>query len=195
MDSKDLQPYLDRLAALYEKMDQEYDRVAGELDFSCAGCDDNCCDSLFIHHTYVEWIFLIRGIRKMASNIQARLVASSREYLARMNMLKAKGEEPLAMCPLNENGKCMAYDHRMMICRLHGVPALIKMPTGAEKRFGGCFRCQEKIAGTNNFPEVDRTPLLTEMAAIERDLLTAAGPRPRVKLSIAEMIIKGAPEL
>ncbi len=195
MDSTELQPYLDRLSGLYAKMDQEYDRVATELDFSCNGCDDNCCDSLFIHHTYIEWIFLIRGIRQMAADVQARLVATSREYLGRMSMLKAKGEEPLAMCPLNQEGKCMAYGQRMMLCRLHGVPAKIIMPTGVEKRFGGCFFVQEKISGSNDFPEINRTPFLTELAVIERDLLTAAGPHPKVKLSIAEMIIKGEPEL
>ena len=195
MESAKIDACIDRLEQLYQRMDEEYGRVAGELGFSCEGCDDNCCDSPFVHHTYIEWIYLVRGIRKMGADVQARLVAVSREYLNRINLLRAKGEDPVSMCPLNEGGRCMAYEHRMMICRLHGVPSSITMPGGGKKEFGGCFRCQEIIAGKNDFPVLDRTPLLSELAAIERDLLSAAGPKPRVKLSIAEMIIKGEPEL
>ena len=32
-----------KVANLYRDMEAAYDRTADELDFSCAGCPDNCC--------------------------------------------------------------------------------------------------------------------------------------------------------
>ena len=50
---------------LYRRMEEAYDKVAGELNFSCAGCPDNCCDSFFLHHTYIEWGYRWEGLLKV----------------------------------------------------------------------------------------------------------------------------------
>ncbi len=183
-----------QLADLYARMEQAYDQVAHALDFSCQGCPDNCCDSFFQHHTYIEWAYLWEGLRGLVPEKRAAIETRAREYVGRLLRLTAAGEPPVLMCPLNEAGLCTLYHHRLMICRMHGVPSWFLLPDGRKKEFRGCFRCQEKIEGRADFPSVDRTPLLRELADLERALLTAAGrPLSRVKLTIAQMIVTGPP--
>ena len=56
-----------KIADLYRRMEEAYDKVAVSLNFSCAGCPDNCCDSFFQHHTYIEWAFLWEGLAATCS--------------------------------------------------------------------------------------------------------------------------------
>ncbi len=188
-----------RLEEIFRKLQDGYDRVAQELRFSCNECPDNCCDSYFLHHTYAEWAFLWIGFRRLDVRRQSTLLERSRTWLHQCEMAMATGERPMVMCPLNENGLCVLYEHRLLVCRTHGVPARITRPDGQELRFPGCFRCQEIVAA--EFPEkqpshVVRTPHLHSMALLENQLLD--GKRhllPKVRITIAEMLVKGPPVL
>lgn len=103
------------------------------------------------------------------------------------------------MCPLNNNGLCMLYEHRLLVCRTHGVPARMTRPDGQELQFPGCFRCQEIVVEEyqeQQAPYVARTPLLYALAALENQLL--GGRRhlyPKVRMTIAEMLVNGPPTL
>jgi cell division protein YceG involved in septum cleavage len=46
----------------------------------------------------------------------------------------AREERPQLMCPLNEEGRCSLYLHRLMICRMHGVPSSLTFPNGQTKK-------------------------------------------------------------
>ena len=88
----------------------------------------------------------------------------------------------------------MLYSHRLMICRLHGIPAAMTRPDGQTMKFPGCFRCQEiiqdKYTKEDDVPYMNRTELLGRIAALESELL--GGRRhlyPKVKKTIAEMIV------
>jgi len=184
-----------RLTDLYARMAAAYDRVAGELSFSCAGCPDNCCDSFFLHHTVIEWSYLWQGLVALDPERLARTKGRAERYLAGAAAAIARNERPQIMCPLNEEGLCALYRHRLMICRMHGVPSAFTLPDGRRQEFPGCFRCQELTAGRDGLPEVDRTELYRELAELERELLTVSGRRgPRVKMTIAEMILAGPPK-
>ncbi|MDF1577760.1 MAG: hypothetical protein RQ753_07070 [Desulfurivibrionaceae bacterium] len=183
-----------RLADLYDRMAGAYDLVAAELAFSCESCDDNCCDSFFLHHTLIEWAYLWQGLGELPEEDLRRVRARAERYLAEAAAAMARGEHPRSMCPLNEEGLCALYRHRLMICRMHGVPARITRPDGKAMQFPGCFRCQELTAGMARTPEVDRTGLYRELAGLEQELVAATGRgRTRIKMSIAEMIVAGPP--
>jgi len=183
-----------RLADLYERMAEAYDLVAEELDFSCEGCSDNCCDSFFLHHTLIEWAYLWQGLKELPVEDLQRIKVRAERYLAEASTAMAKGERPQIMCPLNEEGLCGLYRHRLMICRMHGVPSKITSPDGRAMQFPGCFRCQELTVGRPQIPEVDRTELYRELADLELELVEATGKgRPRIKMAIAEMIVNGPP--
>lgn len=187
------------LRVLYEDMEEAYDAVAGELGHGCAGCPDNCCDSYFLHHTYIEWCYLWLAMDNLEPPMRERLIGRAREYEKQSRELLRDGQRPKLMCPLNEEGRCVLYAHRFMVCRTHGVPAEMTRPDGKKLSFPGCFRCQELVARTSlsaeQIPTMERTRLLQRLAMLEQQLLD--GKRhlmPKVKRTIASMLVEGPPQ-
>jgi len=182
---------------LFHRMEEAYGQVAEKLSFSCKGCPDNCCDSYFQHHTYLEWAYLWQGVEQLGEEKREEIVAKAGDCELAAERALAQGERPQVLCPLNESGLCILYAHRLMICRMHGVPSAMVRPDGKRFAFPGCFRCQEVVAGHNGeVSEVDRTAFYRQLVDLEHELL---GHRrhylPRVKMTIAQMLIKGPPEL
>ena len=191
-----------RLAALYDRMQREYDRAAAQAPgFTCAGCPQNCCTSFFQHHTYVEWAYLWQGLEALPGARRAGFLERARDYLDAARAAQARGEVPAAMCPLITRegedggaGRCGLYAHRLMICRLHGVPHALATPGRPPREFPGCWRYGEAAAAAPVL--LDRTPLYRELAGLERDFLgPRAGRLPRVDLTLAEMLVQGPPGL
>jgi hypothetical protein len=188
-----------QLAELYNEMEGRYQLVADNLHFSCTGCPDNCCDSYFLHHTYVEWAYLWQGFSSLPPAKQNTILARAASYVKQSEMMLLRGERPNIMCPLNDQGLCMLYNHRYMICRLHGVPAQLSLPDGRNFNFPGCFRCQEiveNLPAEKNPAPLQRSDLFKRLADIE---LTCIGRGrhevPKVKMTIAHMLLKGPPQL
>ncbi len=179
---------LEALAALYAEMEAAYDQVANLLDFSCQDCPDNCCDSYFQHHTYIEWAFLWQGLEALPAERQAEYQNRARATLDQYQAALAQGQRPLIMCPLCDNGRCGLYQHRLLICRLHGVPASLTSPNGQERQFPGCFRCQELTADRTNVTTMDRTRFFKTMVSLEQAFLRGRD-LPRIKMTLAEMVI------
>ena len=190
---------LQQLQEIYEALGRDYDNVARQLHFSCVGCPDNCCDSYFLHHTYAEWAYLWLGFNELDPVKQKTLLEKSRDYIKQCGVAESEGERPQLMCPLNEEGLCALYKHRMLVCRTHGVPATMTRPDGQTMRFPGCFRCQDIVKAQYDKmqpPSVERTPLLRQLVLLESELLdNRRHLMPRVKMTIAEMLVKGPPVL
>jgi len=165
---------------------------------SCQGCPDNCCDSYFLHHTAIEWAYLWHGLAALSPPLVEAAVARARLCLDHYLQATEAGTWPKIMCPLNENGLCILYLYRPMICRCHGVAARLRRPDGKTLHFPGCFRCQELTAQSNP-AEMDRTPLLRRLARLEEDFLGEclglSPTRPKVKMTLAAMLVAGPPEL
>ena len=185
-----------KIADLYQRMEEAYDKVAAELDFSCRGCPDNCCDSYFQHHTYIEWAYLWDGVMALPEDRREELLARAKKYVEDCKTAIARNERPQAMCPLVDDGLCSLYAHRLMICRMHGVPSAMTRPDGQAMRFPGCFRCQELTGDREDLPTVDRTDFYRELVGLEVAFL---GSRrnflPKVKMTLAEMLVQGPPKL
>jgi hypothetical protein len=192
--------FSNRIDHIYREMENAYNAVAAQLEFSCTGCPDNCCDSYFEHHTYAEWSFLWLGFRQLPLDKQQQILQRAFSYQQDCTVSFSRNERPQVMCPLNEEGRCIVYRHRLIVCRTHGVPATMTRPDGRRISFPGCFRCQEliKARGQNatNIPSVDRTALLRRFALLENELFD--GRRhlyPKIKLTIAQMLLKGPPSI
>ncbi len=197
-----LPPELSReLAEIYQEMQKQYEEVAEQLPLSCTGCPDNCCDSWFQHHTYCEWAFLWQGLRQLDEEQLQAVVERAREYVRLSNDALAEKKQPRINCPLlDEDGRCGLYEHRMLVCRMHGVPATLTRPDGQAMTFPGCFRCQEiveeKYPGKADVPAMDRTHLFRRIAELESRLMGEKRHLyPRVKKTIADMIVEGPPAL
>ena len=188
---------LRELEDIYAKLQREYERVAEILDFSCSGCPDNCCDSYFVHHTYAEWAHLWLGVRKLTPERQHILITRAKAYMEQCQRDIAAGRRPQIMCPLNEDGLCAVYQHRLLVCRTHGVPASMTRPDGKTLRFPGCFRCQDIVDARGEqvqVPHVERTGLLHKLALLENQLLDNKRHLvPKVKKTIADMLVQGPP--
>ncbi len=194
-----LSPELSKeISEIYQAMQEGYEQVAEDIGLSCQDCPDNCCDSYFLHHTYSEWAYLWEGLRQLDSETLDRITERAKEYVRQSTDVLATGDRPQLMCPLNEDGLCGLYQHRMLVCRMHGIPATLTRPDGQSMRFPGCFRCQEivsdKYEQETEAPAMDRTLLFRRLAALESRLM---GERrhlyPRVKKTIADMIVEGPP--
>lgn len=191
---------VEAVESVYDRLEVLYQQVAEKLKFSCQDCPDNCCDSYFQHHTYLEWAYLHIGLNRLDPEKQSELKLRSMEYVAKVKQAEAAGNRPQVMCPLNEGGLCILYQHRLLVCRTHGVPATITRPDGQTLAFPGCFRCQDiiekKYFHLSDAPKVERTPFLQQLARLENELLNnERAKHPRVKMTIAEMIIAGPPVL
>ena len=183
---------------IYASMVTAYDQVAEAITLTCDGCPDNCCDSYFLHYTYSEWAYLWEGIRRLKDEHLDRIMRRARDCVEQSRAMILRGERPQIMCPLNEDGRCGLYAHRLMICRTHGVPATLTRPDGQLLRFPGCFRCQEMVSTAypvdTDAPAMDRTVLYQRLAQLEsRFLGERRGMLPKIKLTIAEMIVNGPP--
>lgn len=182
-----------RLAALYQKMAQSFAAAAPE-GFTCEGCATNCCVSYFQHHTHVEWHYLWEGLNELSEEKRTRYVERARDYVLKTSAALAEGRTPAEMCPVNDEGKCGLYGHRMMICRMYGVPNFLLGREGL-RQFPGCPECMKLLEAKGEYPRVDRTGLYRELAQLELEFLgSRRNAAPRVDMTLAEMILAGPPK-
>ncbi|WP_027723146.1 hypothetical protein [Maridesulfovibrio zosterae] len=185
-----------KLDSLYERMASAYAETSAKIELSCEGCEQNCCTSYFQHHTYVEWIYLWQGMNKLPEAKRNEYIERSQDYVRNANAMLENGVRPKIMCPLNDNGLCGVYKHRLMICRMHGVVNTLQQPNGRQLSFPGCFKCQDLTKDMADVPVVNRTPLYKELVALEIGLLgNKIRTMPKVDYTLAEMIVMGPPDL
>lgn len=190
-----------KLAAIYDKMVAQYAEAAGAIGLTCDGCADNCCLSFFQHHTYVEWAYLWEGLNQLPPVRLEEIRDRARAYVDQAQVALNRGERPHVMCPLNldeKQGICGLYKHRLMICRMHGVPNILVKPSGQQVQFPGCHRCQELTEGLESegavVPVVNRTTLYKELVMLEMQFVGKDLRQfPKVDHTIAEMIVLGPP--
>ena len=179
------------LTALFNAMDAAYNRAAAHYGFHCNGCKDNCCRSLFFHHTFVEKAFLLYGFSQMEPTRQKEMRQKADVYISRTfkgspALTTPAGTSLKLMCPLNRDGRCALYFFRPMICRLHGLPHHLTRP--ADKtvvRGPGC--AAGKFDGRPYIP-FDRTPFYVQMAGIEKAFRKSTGHTGKIRETIAHML-------
>lgn len=189
--SSDQSRIIQKLADLYAEMDRVYHLGTDAVGLSCEACEDNCCTSYFQHHTTIEWAYLWAGLNALPAEVFQGVAARAEDYVKESRQILAKGLRPKILCPLNQTERCLAYDHRVMICRLHGVPSQLMMPNGTRRTFPGCFRAQSLCRGKAETPLMDRTNLFRKLVLLEREWLDALGRQSsRVNMTVAEMIVQ-----
>jgi hypothetical protein len=75
-----------------------------------------------------------------------------------------------------------------MICRLHGIPHELHPPGRAPKTGPGCAEFHRRC-GRGVYHPFDRTPLYNRLARLEAELRQALGRRPKLRATIAEMLL------
>ena len=131
-------PLLHQLEALFGEMNKAYGDVAGQYRFQCNGCADNCCRTRFYHHTLLEYLYLVEGLRTMATDLRQEIGIRALAVNAKMAYADRRKEALHIMCPLNRDERCLLYAYRPMICRLHGIPHELHRPNGSPINHPGC---------------------------------------------------------
>lgn len=162
---------------LAARVDALCDRITTEYVacLACrAGCDD-CCRHISIFP--VEAAALAMALRDLPAKENARI-----RELARLATSHS--------CPLLENGRCLLYTARPIICRTHGFPLLSDREEAEEIDF-----CPKNFIGINSFPAaavIDLNCLNTTLAAINAVFAASSGFSPRSgqdRLTIAEALL------
>lgn len=175
----------DDLAAVFSDMDRAYEESASSAGFSCTGCAESCCETRFYHFTWVEYLYLLKGLDGLDPD-KSSLVGDRAKYVADFYRKGNQIEVPRIMCPVNEDGLCSLYLYRPMICRLHGIAHEFTM-AGGKKTGPGCALFDESAKG-RDIKVMDRTPFYTRLSMLEkrtRDILDQPG---KIRMTVADMI-------
>lgn len=178
----------EQLEALYNKMDHTWDQVAAHYDFQCNGCKDNCCLSLFFHHTHVEKAYLGHGFGSLPEKEQQQILKKAKQYCSTtFNPANPTALESKKIpCPLLLDGRCTLYQYRPMICRMHGLPHELHKPGLQTFKGPGC---KAGNFDDSNYIPFDRTPFYREMAGIEMAFRSHTGKKTKIKQTVAQMLL------
>jgi hypothetical protein len=76
-----------------------------------------------------------------------------------------------------------------MICRLHGLPYILRMPNGVEEEGPGCAKFEaERVKKGLPYRRIDRTPFYTDLSSLEREVRNKVNYNEKFKRTIAEII-------
>jgi Fe-S-cluster containining protein len=180
--------FFKRLDEIYGIMDDKYKQTAGLYGFECRGCMDNCCLTRFYHHTFMEYLFLLRGFETLFKKKQSEIEKQAMFVITETVAAEKRNEKKIRlMCPLNLGGRCLLYQYRPMICRLHGLPHEIHVP-GKKVEYGpGCNEFDIQTKG-KAYVLFNRTPYYREMALLEKSFRKKYGIGKKIKMTVAEMI-------
>ncbi len=181
------------LTQLYNEMDTAWNRVADIYEFECTGCTDNCCLSLFFHHTYVESAFIKYGTKMLSPETQKEIINKANNYCAQtFGPNQSSPASPVSKkipCPLLLNGQCRLYEFRPMICRMHGLPHELHKPGYGVIKGPGCKAGQ---FDRHTYIPFDRTPFYSRMAGIEMAFRSRTGKSGKIRKTIAQILIDQA---
>ncbi|MFO8084477.1 MAG: hypothetical protein R6U27_09175 [Desulfobacterales bacterium] len=192
-DNKALEPFLEALEKIFAAMNAKYDEAASHYGFYCNGCDENCCKTLFYHHTYLEFFYLKNGLHHLSSNLKEHVFTRAVEVCDDLaKTFNRKNEQPRVMCPANVEGKCVIYDYRPMICRLHGIPSEWTFPakTGRNQTVvsSGCEEFSRQCYNKEYF-KFDRTPFYMDMSRLEKQLREKFSLNQKIKMTVAQILV------
>ena len=186
---KTFRSYEHRLKDIYRGMDDQYGKVSSDYGFDCKGCKESCCETRFFHHTWIEFFYLIQGFRSLVEKEQQEIRHTAMAVCETYRRAEIINTSMRMMCPLNFDGLCRIYDYRPMICRLHGIPHELHKP-GRQTIYGpGCGFFTRRFGDLPYIP-FDRTPFYQEMAVLEQAFRKAIGKNEKIKMTIAEMLLK-----
>jgi len=182
-------PFLKKLETIWADMGQKYQEAADYYGFFCDGCENNCCYTLFYHYTLLEYLFLMKGYSALEHERQNQVTERALKVCDRTPEYDKTGKPVRLLCPLNVDGLCILYEYRPMICRLHGISHQLQKPGQDIMYSPGCEAFTKQCDG-KKYIKFDRTSFYIEMAKLERKLREALGFTQKIKMTVAQMLIK-----
>lgn len=182
-------PYLEKLKGVFKDMDRAYRTAAAGSGFECRGCADNCCLTRFYHHTLLEFMVIYQGLQTLAPTTRDAVVRQAAHVCRAYREADQTDGRIRIMCPLNRHDRCLLYDHRPMICRMHGIPHRLRHPVQGVLNGPGCHMFVDRSREKASAP-FDRTPFYTAVALLEKELRQQTKTTQKIRLTIADMILR-----
>jgi Fe-S-cluster containining protein len=167
----------------YQKLIAEVEQLCFEirqrygLYITCKkACPGNCCQrhiSVFPIEAFAFARALLQLSPEQASRIQR----------------KAEQASSLGPCPLLEDGVCLLYDSRAIICRTHGYPILSEY--NGHQSIGFCHRNFKNLSSISADWTIALAPLNKYLIALNRRFICEFVGRllPADRLTIAEALL------
>jgi len=183
----EIKDFLDELTSVYHTLDKQYKEVADFYGLECSQCVDNCCQSPFFVNSLIEHFYLMEGLHKLTEVQKAEIFQKANSYNSAYSKTSRAEINFRRFCPLNKDGKCVLYEFRPMMCRVYGVPGLMRSPRGQVIEFAGCkgFEVLKKEISRR----FDRTEFYKRVAELEGRLRKKLVYYQKYKKTIAQAII------
>jgi len=136
----------------------------------------------------LEFFYIFKGFEELSAEKRQDIRQKAEAVCSESLESERRGETIRLMCPLNENGLCLLYDYRPMICRLHGISHEIHRPDGQVLYGPGCDVFMN-IAEKQKKVNFDRTPFYKEIALLEKAFREKTGNSQGVKMTVSQMLI------
>jgi len=142
------------------------------------GCAGNCC-RIHLSVYPVEAMSLSLALQKRAPDLRRRI------------RHKARHTNSFGPCPLLEDGACLMYDARAVICRTHGLP--MRTEYRGHRSIGFCDKNFQNLTPIPAEDVIDLGQLNTSLAAVNRRFVSALSRRlpPGKRFTIAQALVVG----
>lgn len=111
-----IEDYKKYLALIEKKLLNKYFEAQKEYIFCKEGCS-GCCKSGEYPTSELELMYLMEGYQNLPPDLQAVIAQNSDKIKSH----REQSGEKLYQCPFLINNKCSVYEHRLIICRTHGL--------------------------------------------------------------------------
>ena len=167
----------------YQILINEVDQLCFEIRQRCGlyitckkGCPGNCCQR---HITVfpIEAFAFARALLQLSPEQASRIQRKARQ---------ASSSGP---CPLLEDGACLMYDSRAIICRTHGYPILSEY--NGHQSVGYCHRNFKDLSSISADRIIELAPLNKNLMALNRRFIGESVGRflPADRLTVAEALL------
>jgi Fe-S-cluster containining protein len=169
---------------------QDYQKLIAEVDRSCQrivgrhrdqiactkGCAGNCC-RIHLSICPVEAVSLALALQKLTPEMRRRI------------QHKARHTNSFGPCPLLEDGACLMYDARAVICRTHGLP--VRTEYRGHRTVGFCIKNFKDPSPVPEEDIIDLTCLNRSLGEINSKFVSEVEPLLLTgkRLTIAEALL------
>jgi len=173
----------------YQKLIADVDRrcrriVSRHRDhIACTkGCAGNCCRILISVYP-VEAVSMVLELQKLAPDLRRRI------------QHKARHTDSFGPCPLIEDGACLMYDARAVICRTHGLPILTEYR--GHRTIGFCEKNFQHLPPIPEDDAINLAHLNSSLAAVNQGFVSHFADRwpPDSRFSLSEALLMKLPSL
>ncbi len=170
----------------YQKLIAEVDRRCHRIvsrnrdQIACVkGCAGNCCRIHLLVYP-VEAVSLAIALQKLAPEMRRRIEHKARQI------------NSFGPCPLLEDGACLMYEARAVICRTHGLP--VRTEYKGHRTVGFCLKNFKHRSPIPDEDIIDLAHLNGSLAAVNSKFVSEVEvPRlARKRLTIAEALLLNA---